>query len=688
MTMITNSRLKKLSLFLVTALIAGGLFMFSCSSDNNSDKMSGFVMSGNQPLEGMIVTVRSSGTEEGIRVLGDSQTDSTGFFSISFNAPTNPEAILYITADSNVTGTATSGIEPDFEFVRLATVMRDIPFDAEVVINERTTVATAYTMAQFFAPGGIDGTSPGLQNAADIAQNLVNLSDGDVSDFLSNSSNSGTSTTPTFNSLANMLASCVRSEPNCDTLFNIATTPSGLTPANTLRAISNIARFPWQNVQELFELSQEETIYSPALASDIDITAWTLALVYTGNGMELDGPGNIAFDADGNAWVCNNYIFNPGPVDPDDVVCGDDHVLKFTPTGDDAPGAPYQGGGLYGAGYGITLDPDGNIWVGNFGFQGTNCPLDFEELSQSVSKFTPDGTPISPNSEGNDPGGFKGAGNLIQQPQGVVSDRDRNIWIASCSSDSVVQFPQGKPELAFNIQPQDEMGHSLVIKPFDVAIDAKGNAWVTGNESNSVIAFDTDGNLIRSLTGTAASDVGIFLPMGIASDTLGNVWVANSGITRIVCDGMTVPTLFDIILLTEDPFFTGPNASVTMIDGEGTPTGPFKGGGLLVPWGMAVDGDDNVWVSNFQGGKLSQFCGAAGNCPPGVEAGDPIAPDGYFFDGLKRNTAAEIDPSGNVWVTNNWEIFAVPQNPGGKSLVMFVGLAKPAQAPLIGPPQK
>jgi len=260
--MITNSRLKKLSLFLVTALIAGGLFMFSCSSDNNSDKMSGFVMSGNQPLEGMIVTVRSSGTEEGIRVLGDSQTDSTGFFSISFNAPTNPEAILYITADSNVTGTATSGIEPDFEFVRLATVMRDIPFDAEVVINERTTVATAYTMAQFFAPGGIDGTSPGLQNAADIAQNLVNLSDGDVSDFLSNSSNSGTSTTPTFNSLANMLASCVRSEPNCDTLFNIATTPSGLTPANTLRAISNIARFPWQNVQELFELSQEETIYS------------------------------------------------------------------------------------------------------------------------------------------------------------------------------------------------------------------------------------------------------------------------------------------------------------------------------------------------------------------------------------------------------------------------------------------
>jgi hypothetical protein len=94
--MITNSRLRILSLFLVTALIAGGLFMFSCSSDNNPDKISGFVLSGNQPLEGMIVTLRSSGTQTGISILGVAETDETGFFSISFNAPTNPEAILYM----------------------------------------------------------------------------------------------------------------------------------------------------------------------------------------------------------------------------------------------------------------------------------------------------------------------------------------------------------------------------------------------------------------------------------------------------------------------------------------------------------------------------------------------------------------------------------------------------------------
>jgi len=58
-----------------------------------------------------------------------------------------------------------------------------------------------------------------------------------------------------------------------------------------------------------------------------------------------------------------------------------------------------------------------------------------------------------------------------------------------------------------------------------------------------------------------------------------------------------------------------------------------------------------------------------------------------LFTGLERNTAAEIDPSGNVWLTNNWEILAVPQNPGGKSLVVFLGIATPVKPPLIGPPE-
>ncbi len=177
--------------------------------------------------------------------------------------------------------------------------------------------------------------------------------------------------------------------------------------------------------------------------------------------------------------------------------------------------------------------------------------------------------------------------------------------------------------------------------------------------------------------------------MGVATDTLGNVWVSNSGIVRIPCDGQGSPGFFELVALTLAPGFMGENASVTMIDSDGNPSGPFKGGGLIAPWGMAIDGNNNVWTSNFQGRRISQICGAEPeNCPAGFETGDPISPEGgYFFDGLTRNTAVEIDPSGNVWATNNWEIFAVLQNPGGNAVVVYIGLAKPVKAPVIGPPE-
>ncbi len=682
---------------LIKGLISLALFVFvllsftSCSEDNNSqNEITGVVRSGNQVIASSNVILFSSGTGDGILELGEAVTDEQGIFSISFNPPSDANAVLYLIAENDSLNISRTNQLSNSSNVRLALMLGRPPVVSDVVINERTTVAAAYAMAQFVVPGGIDGTYPGLQNAADISQNLADPANGGIADMLGSFPNGlSTSTLSTFNSLSNIIGSCVNSDSGCAELFDLATPPGGVEPTNTLDATVNIAHFPSQNVAGLFILSEEQKIYSPALLTPENLTAWTLALRYQGNGMELNGPGNIAFDKDGNAWIANNYVFELNPEDPEGNACGDTHVLRFTPTGQDAPGAPYEGGGLYGAGYGITLDPDGNVWVGNFGFQGTNCTKDFTELSKSVSKFTGDGIAISPDATDDDPGGFMGAGVTINQPQGTVSDREGNIWIANCSGKSVTQFPGGDPAQAFKISPVDDTDTQLLFKPFDIAIDTSGYAWVSSNGTNSVYAFDSTGTLVHSLNGQDAEDAGINLPMGVATDNLGNVWVSNSGIITTPCDGSDVPSLIEVLLLTLDPGFTGANASVTMINSEGIPSIPFTGGGLLIPWGIAVDGNNNVWVSNFQGNRVSQLCGAdTSKCPPGFETGDPISPEGgYFFDGLTRNTAAEIDPSGNVWLTNNWETIAFPENPGGKEIVVFIGLAKPVKTPLIGPPE-
>jgi len=402
--MVKASDFKYLSLILFFGIFSVGVLLSSCDSDsNNKDTVSGFVLSGNQPIELAEVALFSTGTSRGIELLGTGITEF-GFFSITFNLPSNDKAVLYATAQSPVLGLSQQTNVLVSDSVRLATVLGRKSIESDIVINERTTVATAYAMAQFFNADGIDGPSPGLQNAADILTRLVELDTGNTTFFLNNIPNgSSTTTRDAFNSLANMLAACVRDENECDTLFELSTTPGGDEPGDTLIAALNIAHFPWQNVEDLFDFSLEEPVYGPSLGSTDDITAWIIAIRYVGNGMEFNGPGNTAFDAEGNAWIANNYVFKDNPLD---FACGDDHVIRLTPTGEDAPGAPYQGGGLYGAGYGITLDTDNNVWIGNFAFQGQGCMLDQDARAHSVSKFSPQGVPISPDTVGNDIGGL------------------------------------------------------------------------------------------------------------------------------------------------------------------------------------------------------------------------------------------------------------------------------------------
>ena len=81
--------------------------------------------------------------------------------------------------------------------------------------------------------------------------------------------------------------------------------------------------------------------------------------------------------------------------DPTVPVCSSDLLLRFKPNGEYFLGSPYRGGGVSGAGFGITFDPDGNLWLGNFGFAGTGC-TDLPPHN-SVSKFSPDGTALSPD---------------------------------------------------------------------------------------------------------------------------------------------------------------------------------------------------------------------------------------------------------------------------------------------------
>jgi hypothetical protein len=151
-------------------------------------------------------------------------------------------------------------------------------------------------------------------------------------------------------------------------------------------------------------------------------------------------------------------------------------------------------------------------------------------------------------------------------------------------------------------------------------------------------------------------------------------------------------------MFDQKPGWEGGSVTVLQPDGTEAKFSPVYGKGIYAPWAISVDGNDNIWVTNFarNSAGIVQLCGfRTENCPPGMKTGDAISPPGgYVGGGLQLQVDVGIGPAGDVWVTNNWEdpdaCYAKAAEGhstrcGGQGMVVFFGVAKPVRSPLIGP---
>jgi hypothetical protein len=160
---------------------------------------------------------------------------------------------------------------------------------------------------------------------------------------------------------------------------------------------------------------------------------------------------------------------------------------------------------------------------------------------------------------------------------------DSNIWVANCGNDSFTYYPSGSHEDGSNISDID------LAKPFGLTIGVNGTAWVVGNKSNSLAILDTNGGPLITISGTDGPIQQLTHPMSIAANSQGNIWVANSDVVDAPCN----PPARD--------FGDAENPSIALLttNGQFHPNSPFNGGGVLIPRGITVDGNDTVWVANF-----------------------------------------------------------------------------------------
>src|SRR6266487_3468173 len=504
---VKQRRMRTFTFMTAPVLASAAMFMATLGvSSASGTTLHGIVQTGGtsstQPLAHVEVTLFEATTAQPT-LLGQATTDASGQFSIT--SPKNTSSsIFYVSAD----------VGKGVEFV--AVLGPNLP--ATVTINELTTVAASYSMAQFYKTGVISGNSFGLQIAAGMNDNIVATATGESSPVLMNSPNADQSNSlRSTRSLPNLLAACVHDRSVTARFLARARQPRAPAPRTTAQALANLTRNPWQNVDAIYALTTLSNSYEPPLETMPDAWMVTVKVNDTGDDAHLfAGLGNLTFDSRGYAWITNNT--NQG------TPFSGQFMVVLQPNGRPSDGtsgtplSPLTGGGLLGGGYGVSIDRQGSVWVSNFGWGPPNCTYCFPtpDGNGSVSEFSASGTPIS------GPNGYQGGPVRVQ---GLAAAAQGNIWITSYGTDSVYVFLGGDPN--HSVFYQQYSGS----QPFGIVLAADGTAWVTnggglaGQDPRSVAKY-------ALVNGTLHQEFLHFLGQalkGLALDSQGNAWVTSQG---------------------------------------------------------------------------------------------------------------------------------------------------------------
>lgn len=535
----------------------------------------GRVHGGQQPINGSKVylyaagnTGYGSGATSMLNAPGYVLTDAAGGFSITgdYTCPSDT-AQMYLVAVGGDTG---AGVNPSSVLMAALGDCKELTSATFVSMNEVSSVASAYALAQFMTPGSTSiGTSStnltGLRNAFSTVANLIDLGRG-----------AARSTTPTGNgivpqnriyTLANIMAACVNTTGGsgpCASLFAATTPTGGAAPADTLSAMLNIARNPGGNVSALFHVPSGKPTFQPSLSGAPN--DWTLSLEFTGGG--LNTPQLPAVDAGGNIWVPN---------------ANDQGTLtELSPTGVPLSGnGGFSGGGLSNP-YAVAIDLNGNAWVAN---QGRANSVAGQSQYSNVSKHTSSGVALSGAN------GFTANG--MSKPAAIAVDATGNVFTANANN-SVTKLTAAGTLAA-------QITNGGLGTPFSVAIDVTQHAWVANVNGPSVSKFSNVG--APSSTG-GYSGGGLAQPYWVAMDRTGNAWVANFS-----------------------------SATVTKLDSTGTPLSGSGFPTANANSSLAVDGDNTVWTAN-EDGSISRLANDGTTMTPGTGliSADSTAAIGIVID--------------------------------------------------------
>ncbi|MFJ5998551.1 RICIN domain-containing protein [Streptomyces sp. NPDC092370] len=249
---------------------------------------------------------------------------------------------------------------------------------------------------------------------------------------------------------------------------------------------------------------------------------------------------------------------------------------------------------------------------------------------------------------------------------GAAAGEEFTALISTVAGTGTAGAPKGDKELAVS---------ALLSGPYGMTVDRDGTLYVAEYSGHRIRKVTTDGKIStvagtgsagRGAEGVSAVSAPLSYPRGIAVDSAGDLYIADSGNHRI--------------------------RKITMADGKihtlaGTGTATYGGEGvsaitahLNTPFGVAVDGAGDVYIADYGNHRIRKITAADGKIRTVAGTGAPaLAPDGTVATSaqLKNPTAVAVDSAGDLYIADcgNQRVRKVTKADGKINTVAGTGAA-------------
>ena len=619
---------------------------------------SGRVMGGQQPVSGAAITlwqVNTTGAAATSMLKTAVTSDANGNFSIAGNYPNASTSCtsttqVYILATGGNPGLSVGTNNGALALMAALGSCTALQSTTYITINEVTTVDAVFALQQFI------GVSEGTPFAEDIATNTTTQSALGMTNAFT--------TVPNLVSIANgsansTVGNATMEATKLNTLANIL---SSCVNSNGTTACQSL----FNAVTPSGSIAPGDTIQ---------------AALY----MAQNPSNNIA----------GLFALQPAtpPFLPDLTTAPYDWSLAATYTSDglNLPNL-------------LASDASGDIWITDSASSG----------SEALVELGPNGSPV-----GSSPF-LSGSSVAFDGPQAIVPDTLGNIWISAHSTSSST----GNRLVAYNPTTKAVTAHSGLpsgCDPYALAIDASDNLFFACSALGYLYEYPnlTSGTPSSTNLPTYAispTQLGALgsESYGMAVDTLGNVWVANTqasgspSVTEYASGSYS--SAANTFTLGSGPVGIAVDHSNNVwavssnklneytYSSSGYTAADYTGAGLSTAAYLAIDGNGNIWVANGSPATLSASGPTYVTISEFSNAGLPLTPSistdvstGYANQpgGLANATTISspqprgltIDPSGNVWIAGCGASGSCSST-NGSFVMEFIGVASPPIVPL------